>query len=350
MKKWKKIVYIFIYTALNIVIIVTLLNNIIITNSAIRNRIYEINENINHDIQEYIACTNKTNILLCGRNKTKYANPIIKSRKHNTFLSQSLFNIKIKYSLYYRCSNVMILIGILTRPECLYERTVMRRIINQIPDVKYTFISGISNNESINSLLYQELHVYNDILIIYIISSYYNCSLIMISFYQFINNNCNNIEWIMKLDIDTYFNIKRIISLINNAPNNVSVIGSIHRKPQLICDRKYKWSISCDTKNKSSMLYPSYPYGPGFLFKFSSIKCINEYITLHDEIIWIEDVLFGVIMKYCNLIYQDVSHLTAITYQAKNNLFILSDKVFVHGLRPIEILLKHKIDIGIITA
>lgn len=97
--------------------------------------------------------------------------------------------------------------------------------------------------------------------------------------------------------------------------------------------------VSCINSTQKYKIIPSYPYGPGFLFKSSSIKCITDFINTTESIIWIEDVFFGIIMNYCNLKYQDISNITEITYKPKYNLSILRNKIFIHGLNPIEILL-----------
>lgn len=237
------------------------------------------------------------------------------------------------------CSNTVILIGILTRPESLYERMIMRRIINVIKNIIYVFITGYSIDENINIRLQQEKNVYKDLIIFGIASSYYNCSIIMSCFYLYINNNCINVKWVMKLDIDTYFNITMIFNIINNCDKNISVIGSINHIHKLKCNTNYKWSVLCNNNSLHYIKIPSYPYGPGFLFKQSSISCINQFINRSQSIIWIEDVFFGMIMNYCHLRYIDISKMTEITYSPKNNLTMLKNKIFIHGLNPIEILL-----------
>lgn len=87
----------------------------------------------------------------------------------------------------------------------------------------------------------------------------------------------------------------------------------------------------------------SYPYGPGFLFKASSIQCINKYINSVQNIIWIEDIFFGKIMNYFNLKYLDITKMTEITYKPKYNLAILKNKIFIHGLNPILVYLLNTI-------
>lgn len=77
---------------------------------------------------------------------------------------------------------------------------------------------------------------------------------------------------------DTYVNITMIYSILNKCNRNVSVVGSIHKQPKLPCFNKAKWLVPCNNTTISYLKYPPYPYGPGFIFRYSSLKCINEFL------------------------------------------------------------------------
>lgn len=219
---------------------------------------------------------------------------------------------------------------------------ITRRIFQHINHLKYIFITGISSNEKLNKIIKKEINLFKDIIVFNVVNSYYNCSIIMSCFYIYIHNNCQKIVWVIKLDIDTYFNSKLLLKIISNCSSNISVIGKINKKPRLKCNTNYKWSITCINKTNSYIQVPSYPFGPGFIFKFSSIKCIYTYFIKRKKIIWIEDVFFGILMKYCNLSFLDISKYTSITYKPINDLSISDNKLFIHGLYPIEIYLANK--------
>lgn len=296
-----------------------------------------INNAIDNDIELYKACEKDSQILLCGRNKTTYKKPSVKIKIHQSYIPYSIIALCFIYNAV-SCSNTEILVSILVRPELLYERMITRRIFNKLDYIKYIFITGIGGENEVNEIILKEKNKFNDIIFFNISSSYYNCSAIMTCYYIYLYNNCFNVKWILKLDIDTYCNIKKIVNITKTISKNISVIGSIRKSPMLSCNRLYKWSIDCGNKTKNSAKIPSYPYGPAFLFKFSSIKCIYSYYSNKNAIIWIEDVLFGYLMKFCYLKYLDITYITDITYKPKNNLSLLKEKVFVHGLNPIEIL------------
>lgn len=305
--------------------------------------LHNINNRINDEFKIYIECLKISEDLLCGRNNTNYKNPVVKYKQHKSYLPYSMIILCNMYKKI-ECSNTIILIGILTRPECLYERMMMRRILN-IKDIKYIFITG--NSTSLNTCywLKKESEFFNDIIVFNVTSSYYNCSIIMSCFYIYIYNNCINLKWILKLDIDTYFNINLIFNITTKCNEKISVIGSINKNPKLKCTSNSKWSIKCKNNSQLNNKIPPYPFGPAFLFKSSSVKCIYSYFNNTKYYIWIEDIMFGMIMKYCKLEYLDISELTEITYKPKNNLSKLRNKVFVHGLNPIEILLNTKFQI-----
>lgn len=216
---------------------------------------------------------------------------------------------------------------------------VMRRMVGVIKNVKYVFLAGFSTDENIKSILKHEMKVYNDIIIFGVQSSYYNCSIIMSCFYLYVYKHCRNIEWIMKLDLDTYFNITMIFNIIKYCNEKISVIGSINKSQKIKCNTNNKWSVTCINNTHNYINITSYPYGPGFLFKSSSIECISKFINSQQYILWIEDIFFGMIMNYCNLTYLDITRMTEITYKPKYNLSMLKNKIFIHGLNPIEILL-----------
>lgn len=279
---------------------------------------------------------------MCGRNETAYNSLKIAIKPHVTYIPYTLIKL-CKFYNRLECKNVYLYIGILTRPECLYERLITRRILNNIKYINYIFITGFSLDEYINLMLSKEVNYYSDIIRFNIINSYYNSSLIMSCFYLYLFKNCQNIKWIMKLDIDTYFNPHKIFDLLHNLNNNISVIGSINKNSKLKCNSNNKWSIKCGNKNQSFLHIPSYPYGPAFIFKFSIISCINTYFINRNEIIWIEDIFFGILMHYCHLKYLDISNITEITYKPKYNLSITRNNIFIHGLNPIEIFLANKL-------
>lgn len=306
--------------------------------------LFYTNKRINEEINIYYKCkSNERMYLLCGRNKTKYKILSTQNKPHSSYLYFSASNY-CRIIDKVECSNALILIGILTRPECIYERTLTRRWLKYIKNIKFVFITGISTNENINKLIKKEYILFKDLIFFNIVNSYYNCSLIMSCFYLYINNNCNNLNWVMKLDIDTYFNSKILLKIINNCSRNISVVGKINKSHKIKCNTKSKWSISCLNKSNKYVYIPSYPFGPAFLFKFSSITCINSYFMKIKYIIWIEDILFGIIMKYCNLKYLDITNYTEISYTQKYNLSITKNNILVHGLYPIEIYLANQIN------
>lgn len=276
--------------------------------------------------------------LSCGRNKVKHNNPSIKLSLHKSHINKSMLNLCIMHSSVY-CSNATIFIGILTRPELIYERMIIRKILYKLKDIKYCFITGNTTNENIYKLIKEEFFIYHDIILFKVISSYYNCSLIMVCYYQYLYNNCRNIIWFMKLDIDTYFNISFIKSIISNISDSIAVIGAIHKHPKIPCYNNAKWSIDCKIKNATYINYSPYPHGPGFLFKSKSIKCVNDFIKYEESFIWIEDAMFGDIIKFCELKLLDIKENTDMTYKEKKELYSLRNKVFIHGLYPIEILI-----------
>lgn len=47
-------------------------------------------------------------------------------------------------------------------------------------------------------------------------------------------------------------------------------------------------------------------------------------------------------MKFCNLLYFDISKHTELSYKPKNDLIIAENKALVHVLYPIEILISSK--------
>lgn len=299
-----------------------------------------INKKISEDINIYIICKYQFYSLICGRNKTKYKFPIINNKPHSSFLPISLINLCI-CNKKIECSNAFLLIGILTRPECIFERMIFRRILRNKDKIIYIFITGISITINSNNLLIKERDIYNDIIIFNVVASYYNCSLVMSCFYIYIFKYCSNIKWVMKLDIDTYLNIEKLLNILYKVDKNVSVIGAMNKNPKIKCNAKGKWNINCLNKNKTYIYFPSYPFGPGFLFRYSSVKCINEYYNSSEYIVWVEDILFGILMKYCKLKYYDISRYTDLTYRPKYNISVTKNYLLVHGLHPIEIILPY---------
>lgn len=297
----------------------------------------DMDNKIDKELDIYRKCDEMSYDLLCGRIRINYSIPSVPIVEHKSFVSYTIISLCNKYNII-ACTNADILIGILSRPNLIYERMIIRRIIFNKRMAKFLFITGKSKNRSINILLEKEKKKFNDIITFNIISSYYNCSAIMACFYMYLYKVCTNIKWILKLDIDTYVNINLLLYIIRNVNESISVIGSINKKAKLKCNIYSKWSIECNNETKISMNSPPYPYGPAFAFKASSLKCINLFFNNKERIIWIEDVFFGIIMKYCQLKYKDITQLADISYNEKFNLTKYKNMVVIHGFYPIEIL------------
>lgn len=332
----KKIFIIFINTFL--IFILLYLSERLIINVYVNRIFNSIIVQINNDIKIYEKCKKSNNVLLCGRKKVKYKQLLVINRPHLSYFNSTHLKVCSKYN-YIECSNSFILIGILTRPECIYERIITRRILKRLPNIIYVFISSLSISQHVNNVVEKEIKYFHDIIVFNILSSYYNCSIIMSCFYLYLYNNCKNIRWVLKLDIDTYFHYKLLYELLTNVEKNISVIGSINKNARLKCNKGGKWSITCENVSQKYLYLPQYPYGPGFVFNFSYLKCFFKFYQQNKYIIWIEDIFFGVLMKYCGMKYKDISKDTAISYSPKKNLNITKNKIFVHGLNPIEILL-----------
>lgn len=238
-----------------------------------------------------------------------------KNITHSTYISLSIISPCSGYNEI-KCPDAYLLVGILTRPEQLYERIITRKIVKNYKFIKHFFITGLHEDRIISSRLYKENKIFKDILIFNILSSYYNCSAIMICFYIYLEKHCKNVAWIAKLDIDTYINITTIYNLTKKCNKNISVIGSINVNPRLKCNANSIWYVGCGKKSGINSITPPYPYGPAFVFRLSSLPCIKSYVNRNNKIIWIEDAFFGILMGYCKLKYLDIQ-----------------DKAVVHGFK-----------------
>lgn len=204
-----------------------------------------------------------------------------------------------------------------------YHRFIFRRIYGLYKDIHLLFFIGLDENQTINKELHREMKEYKDIVLFNFVCNYFKLCMLTYNFLLWIKEYQQFYDTIIKLDTDTFLNIKLVKIILNRMLklNKTFVLGKI-------------WHIN----NKSNM-YPS-----GMPYAFSS-KSINILVANLEEKInkikcsFEEDMLFGHLARESNFTFFDsFLYFNYISFkQIPNNKFNLNETYMIHKLRVSEI-------------
>ena len=162
--------------------------------------------------------------------------------------------------------------------------------------IRVMFVMGISSNKQINEQLLLESNIYNDILIGNFNDTYRNLTHKCVISLKWINQNCRDIDFIIKADDDTVFNIPVLHAYLNalkltNAKKSIVCHG--YKKTKIVRDPKKKWYVSKSELGGS--FYLPYCVGFGLAMTFDLVDPMLNAIN-HTPFFWIDDYfLFGLI-------------------------------------------------------
>lgn len=267
--------------------------------------------------------------------KTKYINQKRYNKRSCNLMKLIIKNVSSFYFIIRPLSSTkfksFILYGITSRCDSFKKRILIRKTLMKEMRLYNSlgfFFMGKSNNDYHNRLIKKENSIYNDLIQISFIESYFNLTLLSIWMIKWITKYCH-FEYFIKNDQDVIPNLKLInnwLKVINNTKCSYGILSSKER--------------TCRNSNlKSYIPYSSYNYTilPNYLFGFFAIYNkkliidINKISQSTFPIIYKEDVHIGLLAQKSN------NTLCRIKYKIQNyihNSYInIKNTIAIHGIK-----------------
>lgn len=131
-------------------------------------------------------------------------------------ISPCRINNKIKRSLF---------VGVVSAPGNFKRRRDIRRtwlrhlrqkMNGSVEVVGFGFVMGKSTDAGVQLRIEKESRTHCDVLQVEIIDNYYDLAVKGVAFFNWLNQNCQNVNHILKVDDDVYVNILNLASLLSN--------------------------------------------------------------------------------------------------------------------------------------
>uniref|UniRef100_A0A3Q0SVK3 Hexosyltransferase n=1 Tax=Amphilophus citrinellus TaxID=61819 RepID=A0A3Q0SVK3_AMPCI len=181
--------------------------------------------------------------------------------------------------------------------------------------VSHYFVLGLSKQgngaEHIEEQLLGESQTHHDILQSDFLDSYNNLTIKTMVMFEWLSSHCPSTSYAMKIDSDTFLNVRNLVSMLLKAPQHLYMTGNVIRGASVLRDRNSKWFMPVSVFPEST--YPPYVIGLGYVFSLDLPRKILE-ASAHVRAVYIEDVYVGMCMRYLGI---------AMTDPPRGDLFIL---------------------------
>ena len=135
--------------------------------------------------------------------------------------------------------NQSVFIGIVSAPENVDRRNSIRRTWlphlyeehyhqNLMDVIGIAFLIGKTSNQSTQTRIEKEAVRHNDILQFGVMDGYYKLSAKAAAFLDWINNNCNTLDFVLKVDDDVFVNVRNLATILKDlSPFENNIYGCI---------------------------------------------------------------------------------------------------------------------------
>ena len=205
---------------------------------------------------------------------------------------------------------------------------------NNTANVRHVFLFGVHKKEEQNRQIRRESQIHHDIILIDMVDSYDNLTRKVISGLTWSSSFCSNAKYIIKLDTDTWLNIRKLLTIIkaNGLQLQNAVGGTPQHGARPIRDPKNKWYIPAT--EYPGDVYPDYCSGPAYIMPLKVARAIAS-VSRQVPFIRMEDVYMGMCVDVLGF---RVKHVTGFCYwRATGDPCRLNDYVTNHRITPAEI-------------
>ena len=107
--------------------------------------------------------------------------------------------------------------------------------------VGFAFIVGKSTDEAVQNDLEAESSKHKDIVQVNMIDDYANLTIKVAGLFNWLNHNCPEVAFLLKIDDDVYLNVRNLVTMLQSIdPSRLSVYGSAIKDNPVQRDRKSK--------------------------------------------------------------------------------------------------------------
>lgn len=153
--------------------------------------------------------------------------------------------------------------------------------------VRVIFVLGIPRDQAVQESINLEQVIYNDILIANVTEAYDKLTYKSIAILKWAHTFCSKVKYLIKVDDDIFFNVRRLLlDLENNKPVN-SIIGCEESKNAPVRFFLFKWHVT--REQYSADTYPVYITGPAYLITGDIISKLYR-ATFDVPYFFIEDI------------------------------------------------------------
>jgi len=254
-------------------------------------------------------------------NKIETTNATIRAIKINK-ISDSVLNPEFKTYLNFKLE---------PKDLCKFNNNNNKFIFIYI----FTSVKSFSKRQIIrNTYGNKKLNLFN-------FDSYRNLSYKSLTAWKWINLNCNNSNYVLKLDDDILLNTYKLKKMLidNNqfkSNSNSFICQVLSQSGPVFYDKTCKTYVT-DAEYNSNLykninihgLYPPYCKGIASLMTPDLISKLFEK-ALDLKLFWIDDAYVGILGKYINAQHENIPHLYS------NNRSLANDILFIDGADTIE--------------
>ena len=215
-----------------------------------------------------------------------------------------------------REEKILFAIVVISAPDHYKQRDAIRRSWGQSSDrtVAFTFLVGISEDESVSRKVMQEAETHKDIVINKITDLYQNLSLKTLSAFHWMLKHCPQSQFLLKVDDDMFVQVEKLTATISTILENHSrprlILGNISRGWKPVRNPKSKYLITEAQYPEES--FPDFATGPSYLVSTQAAGEIYA-AAMEFKYIHLEDVfLTGVVADSLDISRTDV-------HEFKNN-------------------------------
>uniref|UniRef100_A0A3B5M8W5 Hexosyltransferase n=1 Tax=Xiphophorus couchianus TaxID=32473 RepID=A0A3B5M8W5_9TELE len=231
----------------------------------------------------------------------------------------SLFHVEYPYRYHFildepnRCrqESPFVVVMIPVAPQGREARDIIRRtwgresqVLGQL--ISYYFLLGKSRIVSVIKLKSPDtFKKYHDILQSNFLDSYKNLTIKTMVMLEWLGSHCPNTSYAMKVDSDTFLNVRNLVDLLLEAPRHNYMTGLVARGAAVLRDPTSKWFLSPEVFPEDS--YPPYALGVGYVL---SLDLPNQILEASKTIqaVYIEDVYLGLCMRHLGIPLTDPPH------------------------------------------
>lgn len=183
----------------------------------------------------------------------------------------------------------------------------------KFPLLKAVFVTALSKTDEINKNLIEENLVYGDVIQGNFIDSYRNLSYKSLLAFKWISKNCNNAQYILKIDDDVVLNTNLLMDFLKNESSYFPTTNFQGLKNTFIC-RIVETEAPCRHNGCGKMfttfeeynkeLYGLENYSPfcsGVAFLMTSDLAQRLLLKSNEiKLFWIDDVYVGILGRFAN--------------------------------------------------